>query len=292
MIFLATRHRSYITHASGWLLSQGVDFQWEMGEIPGSWILDIPASEAELVTDFLSEMLREDQVPKRVPMTEWVPLLLHPPFSFALCLSVLFVVFHYYVGGYALRGDLFEMGLFSRHGVETGQWWRFITGATLHADWAHVLGNATFIMVLGWAVAERVGVGFTALSWVLTALAGFVSSWYFSEATITVGASGGLFGLLGLTGGHGYRNSQGQVLWSRRIREIGAACSLLAFTAFSARANIAAHLGGFFAGVAMGLVLPRNIPGVVVQTASVLAAVGVIVGGWYWALSELKGFSF
>ena len=292
MIFLATRHRSYITHASGWLLSQGVEVQWETGEVPGTWTLDIPVSDAELVADFLAEMLREDQLPKRAPMVEWVPLYLQPPFSFALCFSALLVVFYYYVGGYALRAELFEMGLFSRQGVEAGQWWRFITGATLHADWAHVLGNAAFIMVLGWAVAERVGVGFTALSWVLTAVAGFVASWYFSEATITVGASGGLFGLLGVAGGHGYRNSQGEVLLSRRIREIGAACSLLAFTAFSARANIAAHLGGFFAGILMGLVLPRRIPGIFVQTASILLAAGGIWAAWYWALSELKGFSF
>ena len=96
MIFLATRHRSYITHASGWLLSQGVDFQWETGEVSGTWTLDIPVSDAELVADFLAEMLREDQLPKRIAMTEWVPLFYQPPFSFALCMSVLLVVFYYY----------------------------------------------------------------------------------------------------------------------------------------------------------------------------------------------------
>ncbi len=290
MIFLSTRQHSYITQASSWLLSQGVEFKWEIGEVPGAWILEISENDAYRVTDFLSEMLREDQVPKRVPMGEWVPLFFQPPFSFAFCFSVLLIVFYYYVGGYTLRAELFEMGLFSRKAVAVGEGWRFLTGATLHADWAHVLGNGAFIMVLGWAVAERIGVGFTALTWVVTAVTGFIASLYFSEAMISVGASGGLFGLLGLSGGHGYRNSQNEVLWSRRIREIGAAFSLLAFTAFSANSNIAAHLGGFAGGVIMGLFFPRRIPGVLAQSASTLLAAGLIAGAWCWAWWKLKGF--
>ena len=91
MIFLSTRQHSYITQASSWLLSQGVQFRWEIGEVPGAWILEISEDDADRVAEFLSEMLREDQLPKRVPMGEWVPLLLQPPFAFAFCFAVVFV---------------------------------------------------------------------------------------------------------------------------------------------------------------------------------------------------------
>mgnify|MGYP001185321466 CR=1 FL=1 len=274
-----------MTQASAWLLSEGIEFRWEPGEWPGAWGLDIPASNSQKVSESLTEMLEEDQRLKRHPVAEWVPLLLQPPFAFSLCFAGLLCCLFYYAGGYALQSEIFRLGLFSREAVvEAGQWWRFITGATLHADWGHVLGNGAFIMVLGWAVSERVGVGITAISWLVTAVAGFVVSLIFSDMMISVGASGGLFGLLGVAGGHGFRESQKEVLWFRRIRELGAACSLLAFTAFSAKANIAAHLGGFGAGVVIGFLCARLSLKAVAQSIAMLATFVSIAGGWYLAL--------
>ena len=286
MILLVTRDRAFITQASAWLLAQEIRVEWLDGEVPGAWGLNIPVSDADAASESLGVMLHEEleRSQQRLQLEEWVPLLWQPAFSFSLCSAILMMVFFYFVGGSGSGSPLFELGVFSRGEVLGGGWWRYITAACLHADWSHVGGNALFLMVLGWAVAERIGVGMTALMWLLTAVAGFGVSLEFSEATRTVGASGGLFGLLGAAGGHGLKKSRDAFLVSHRIREIGAACSLLAFTAFSPQANIAAHLGGFVAGVLGGLALPGKQPGALMQALAVLGTAGILVGAWYLAV--------
>jgi membrane associated rhomboid family serine protease len=286
MILLVTRDRAFITQASAWLLAQEIRVEWLDGEAPGVWGLNIPVSDADTASESLGVMLHEEleRSSQRLQLEEWVPLLWQPAFSFSLCSAILMMVFFYFVGGSGSGSPLFELGVFSRGEVLGGGWWRYITAACLHADWSHVGGNALFLMVLGWAVAERIGVGMTALMWLFTAVAGFGVSLEFSEATRTVGASGGLFGLLGAAGGHGLKKSRDAFLVSHRIREIGAACSLLAFTAFSPQANIAAHLGGFVAGVFGGLALPGKQPGALMQALAVLGTAGILVGAWYLAV--------
>ena len=290
MVLLETRSRGFVTQASGWLLAQGLAVEWHKGESPGSWALEVPASEAERAAELLGAMLDEDRTraSERSVMEGWTPLVLQPAFAFALSLSGLMLGFYYFVGGSVARTDLFRAGAFTEVAVAGGEWWRYLTAACLHGDWSHVLGNSLFMMVLGWAVAERVGPGVTLLSWGLTAAAGFAASFWFSDVAVTVGASGGLFGLLGVAGAHGFKASWSAELFSRRIRELGAACSLLAFTAFSPQSNIKAHLGGFAAGVIFGALLASRRAAPLWQVVAGATTAGGVIYCW-WLTGELGG---
>lgn len=199
---------------------------------------------------------------------------------------MLLLAFSLFTGGFARQGELFRRGVLFANSLPAGEWWRLVTAATLHANIEHALGNAGFLLVLAWATCERFGAGMTLLLWLVTAVLGFVVSYFFSDATVTVGASGGLFGLLGATGGSGWRGRRNiPFAWRERMRVGGAAVLLLAFTAFSREANIAAHLGGFVAGTAAGLLAPVGRRSVVaVQIVAGAAAIAVVLAAWLVAL--------
>ncbi len=289
MEILATRDTWWMAQCEAALLAEGIPGRWVepwQAAARGVMLLDVPTSEAERVSGLLSEQLGED-LHRRAGargVERWVPLLLQPAFATALCLSLLLLVFFALTGGADEPSAYFREGAMVTRRFLAGEWWRMVTAATLHADLAHVLGNASFLLVLGWAANERFGAGVALWLWLATAVLGFVASLFFSEATSTVGASGGLFGLLGAAGGHGVRNVQrrGRIdfPWRERLRVGGAAVLLLAFTAFSPEANIAAHVGGFFAGFVLGYLLPRRPLKNHAQLASGLATVVVLVGAW------------
>jgi membrane associated rhomboid family serine protease len=165
-----------------------------------------------------------------------------------------------------------------------GQWWRAVTAATLHADAEHALGNAGFILVVAWAASERVGPGLAVASWLATAVAGFYAS-LLGDIHLSVGASGGLFGLLGVAGARAVRDPLPQVwIGKRRYKSFSAAVLLLALWAVGPRSNVHAHIGGFVGGAIIGFALPIRIPRWA-QAVAGIATVLILVGSWALALT-------
>ena len=86
--------------------------------------------------------------------------------------------------------------------VLEGQWWRIVTALTLHADLPHVLGNTLFGGFFLAAVAGRLGIGVALLSFVTTGTLGnLANALYYGSAHSSVGASTGVFGLVGVLAG-------------------------------------------------------------------------------------------
>jgi rhomboid protease GluP len=262
MEVLSTRDSWWMTQVEAALASEGIEARWIepwQAGARGAMVLDVPTSEVERTSDILADQLAWELRKRKEARAaqRWVPLFLQPAFAAALCLALLFILFYGVTGGSDEASDWFRRGTFATYRFVNGEWWRIVTAATLHGDAAHVVGNAGFLLVLGWAANERFGSGVTLTLWLLTAVGGFVASLLFGDATFTVGASGGLFGLLGAAGSHGVKSIH-KVEFPRRerLRVFGSAVALLAFTAFSPEANIAAHVGGFVTGALLGLGLP------------------------------------
>ena len=285
MFVVGSRDESWILQSEATLRSQGVDARWVSDGSDGALYLDVPVSDSELVSDLLSEQLVEElSKPVALPCSE-APLFLQPAFAVACGLSAVLLAFFWVTGEFAWGEVWFRRGALVADRVAYGEWWRLVTAATLHVDIQHALSNATFFLVLGWAAAERLGIGVMLLIAVLTAVAGFGTSLTFSETTLTLGASGGLFGLLGVAGGHALRLAPLRDGSARRnrIRAIGAAIMLLAFTAFEPRANIYAHVGGFVSGALAGLALPLRPPRPLFQWLGMLGAIGFVGLAWHFA---------
>jgi membrane associated rhomboid family serine protease len=86
-------------------------------------------------------------------------------------------------------------------GVAHGEWWRLVTGAFLHAPTnpLHILFNMYLLFVLGRMLEPVLGhVRFAAL-YAASLLAGSFGAIVAAPDTLTLGASGAVFGLMGAT---------------------------------------------------------------------------------------------
>ncbi len=138
-------------------------------------------------------------------------------------------------------------------GIETGaairvyhQYYRLITAGFLHGGWLHILMNCWVLWDLGAQVEELYGAPRMTVFYFLSTVAGFLTCAYWNPQAPTLGASAGLFGLIGamIALGVRTRNSMGQAIRAHYIRW---AIYGLLFGLLPGISN-AAHLGGLAAG--------------------------------------------
>lgn len=80
--------------------------------------------------------------------------------------------------------------------IEQGEWWRLVTSAFLHGNLMHILFNMYALYNLGPFLEMRLRkVRFTAIYFISAITSGILS--YFMTPSVSVGASGAIFGLLG-----------------------------------------------------------------------------------------------
>jgi rhomboid protease GluP len=137
--------------------------------------------------------------------------------------------------------------------IAAGQWWRLVTAGFLHGGLLHILMNSWVLFDLGAQVEEVYGaVRFLVIYFVAT-VAGFYASAWWSPA-ISVGASAGIFGLIGAMIALGvlHRSALGQAIRGMYLRWAiyGLAFGLLPGLAV----DNAAHLGGLAAGFGVAYV--------------------------------------
>lgn len=164
------------------------------------------------------------------------------------------------------------------------EWWRLLTGAFLHGSFLHIAFNMYVLFALGPTLERVLGHGRYLLLYIVAALGGSVASYAFSDfQTVSVGASGAIFGLMGAL-----------VVAGRRLRyDIKQVVILLVINFvigfIAPGVDWRAHLGGLLTGAAMAAVLvlaPRahlvlwQILGVV----GILLFLGAIV---VWRTAEL-----
>lgn len=139
--------------------------------------------------------------------------------------------------------------------VQQHQAWRLITSIWLHAGVVHVLANMLSLVFIGIRLEQEFG--FVKIGW-LYIISGFganILSTLFLQSTISVGASGALFGLLGamlselLTNWTIYTNKLAALLTLILIIIINLAVGILPHV------DNFAHIGGFVTGFLLGFVL-------------------------------------
>ncbi|MCC6859903.1 MAG: rhomboid family intramembrane serine protease [Bryobacterales bacterium] len=142
---------------------------------------------------------------------------------------------------------LFDFGAKLREAVLLGQWWRLVTAGFLHGGLLHILMNSWVLYDLGSQVEEIYGSArFVVFYWCATVL-GFLFSTFWS-AGLSVGASAGLFGLIGAMIALGVKGEHplGGAVRGHYIRW---AVYLLLFGLLPGlRVDNAAHIGGLAAG--------------------------------------------
>ncbi len=142
---------------------------------------------------------------------------------------------------------LIKFGAFQKDLILGGEYYRLITSAFLHIGIFHLLFNCYALYVIGRQLESFLGKTKFLIIYLVSALCGSLMSMIF-PISISAGASGAIFGLLGslLYFGYNYRVYLGTVLKSQIIPLI---LINLIFGFMVSGINNAAHIGGLIGGI-------------------------------------------
>lgn len=135
--------------------------------------------------------------------------------------------------------------------LAVGQWWRLVTAGFLHGGIMHLLMNSWALFDLGATVEELYGWARLVVIYFVATVFGFYASALWTPA-VSMGASAGIFGLIGAMIALGLRSKTPMGAAIRSLYVRWAIYGLiLGFMPFLAVDN-AAHLGGLAAGFVAG----------------------------------------
>lgn len=156
-------------------------------------------------------------------------------------------------GGLDLDGQtLFDFGAKDSRAIFVyGQWWRLITAGFLHGGLIHILMNSWVLFDLGVQVEQAYGTARYLVVYFAATITGFLLSAYWSSA-LSIGASAGLFGLIGamIAFGIHHRSSFGTAVRNMYLRWAIYMLIIGLLPIFSV--DNAAHIGGGLGGFAVG----------------------------------------
>jgi len=147
---------------------------------------------------------------------------------------------------------LLEVGGLVHFNVVHGEWYRLISSMFLHFNFEHILMNMLSLFIFGKIVESIIGSWRMLIIYIISGLYGNFVSLSFNTSTISVGASGAIFGLIGSIFVIMYLSKNfnkkmiGQLLIALFV--------LIVFSLFMSNINIMAHLGGFISGVLITLI--------------------------------------
>jgi membrane associated rhomboid family serine protease len=204
-------------------------------------------------------------------------------------------------GPVVLRREIVNLLALTKSGVEHGEYWRLLTVVLVHdpSSFLHLAFNMYALFIVGPLVEALYGPVRFALIYLVAAAAGSAASFVFSNAAVSVGASGAIFGLFSVLL---VSNLVHKPLLTRAARgltqQIGMLIVINLVLGFIIPTiDNAAHIGGLLAGAWLGFVIvPRgarlgsfwtpapgqrtgNGPPLLLQGLGVLALVAVIALG-------------
>jgi rhomboid protease GluP len=152
--------------------------------------------------------------------------------------------------------DLLDWGANYRPALHGAGYMRLLTSAFVHGGLLHLLNNVYGLVLAGLFLLPVTGNLGLIACYVLAGLGGSIASAYMHPATVSVGASGAIFGLFAVLLVH-------LVLGDKKLVQVRGRLlpGVLLFVALnfligatSQGIDNAAHIGGFLAGIVLGLV--------------------------------------
>jgi rhomboid protease GluP len=177
--------------------------------------------------------------------------------------------------------------------IEDGQIWRFFTSMFLHIGLTHLFFNVYALFIFGGEMERLYGHSRFILIYILSGLFGSLVSYATSIAQLSAGASGAIFGIIGMQVAFFFKHKElfGD-LGRRRLTSTAVIIGINLFLGFTLPGiDNMAHLGGLVAGAILGYAMAPSYDIVdrftthprVVDTASIwsqlwapLAAVGLL----------------
>ena len=191
----------------------------------------------------------------------------------------------------AVTSVLIMYGAKENHLISQGQYWRFITPIFLHVNLLHMGLNMFNLLMLGIFLERIMGPARFILIYLLTGIVSIIASFYFAPDSISVGASGAIFGLVGaysifvLVHRRAFRNGGiFALLWLVVIIGINLGIGLVI-----PNVDNYAHLGGLLSGCVLGWLFAPVYRRKVTETGNTMLDIHSLTRRWPLALLTILG---
>ena len=267
------------------LASQGIVHEIEHDIETDAWMLRVEEADFARSADNIRKFVEENKGFKWRQTIPSTGMVFHRG---AVIWCLVLVWLHGFVSGPGYR--LKEIGQMDSELFAAGEWWRLFTAVTLHADWSHMISNfTTGLVLLGLAMA-RYGAGVGLLA---AFVAGAAGNWFgtmvYDKPYHSLGASGMVLGALGLLA---LESLSYIVKGPKPVRRIfgvmAGACMLFLLFGANPESDMAAHLGGFIAGIVLGALLSlgpsKERSGAVVNAVCLIVFMAAVYAPWWLAM--------
>ncbi|MFW8602056.1 rhomboid family intramembrane serine protease [Desulfobacterota bacterium M19] len=206
------------------------------------------------------------------------------PVLSAAALSIFYAFTGPWGGALSRAGDVNRQAILNH-----GEWWRLVTGLTLHADFNHLLGNVVIGALVMYYLAQETGGGAACLlAVVVGAAANLCNTLLQADYYQSLGFSTSVFAMIGAMAGMRITN------WDRGLKAalgpLGAGLALLAMLGMGGRhTDVGAHAWGLALGVPAGILcrVVRNRSSALSwsgwQSLWGMCALLIVTGAWYLA---------
>jgi rhomboid protease GluP len=163
-------------------------------------------------------------------------------------------------GGSQRTATLIAFGAKVNTLIDAGQVWRLFTSMFLHIGLIHLAVNCFSLYNIGMVLERFIGSARFAVLYVLAGLCGGLASYWFSPFSVSAGASGAIFGLLGALAVFFYLH---RTLFGKTANSVLTNIVVVALLNLGLGASIPgidnfAHVGGLAGGIIVGALLaPR-----------------------------------
>jgi len=240
------------------LILSAADIPHTIGADPvGDWTIQVSSA---FLDKARCEISAYDEENRNWPLPPPVPDTFSPWFRVqAILIATALMLFHAVTGPWSPHSTWFDLGAVdSSRILAEGEYYRLLTGLTLHADLVHLLGNCLlggFLLHFHFLLLGN-GIGLAALL-ASASMANYVNVLAHGPGHLSVGFSTAVFSVIGILSSLNYRHYH-LTQPARLLLPLMAGAALLAMLGSgneSGRTDLGAHFFGLASGLAWGTVL-------------------------------------
>lgn len=173
-------------------------------------------------------------------------------------LTIIGIIVLFYFLQMLLGREVIETLALSPSFIDAGEWWRLMTPILVHGSLFHIFMNMFILYLYGPNVEQAFGTARFIVLFLLSGFLGSAFSYAFPPDNPSVGASGAIFGIVGVLGVYLYNRRRSQFMAQHLRGLVGfLVLNLVLGFVFQFIDNFA-HIGGLLAGILLGLAFDRG----------------------------------